>query len=59
MQELIERILANCGDLSQIETNELEQVVTKWQQCLCNGTMMDTNLMLAADIASAELNRRV
>lgn len=59
MEELIKRILGNCGDLSQIDTSELKSVVNMWQESLCFGTKINPELTMAADIAAAELERRV
>lgn len=45
-------------DFSQIGDEELQEIVRNFETKLCLGTAIDNNVIIAADLAKNELERR-
>ena len=45
-------------DFSQFSDEELQEVVRNFETKLCLGTAIDNNVIIAADLAKSELERR-
>ena len=46
------------ADLSQISVEELQEIVKNFETKLCLGTAIESNVIIAADLAKNELERR-
>ena len=45
-------------DFSQVSDEELQEIVQNFETKLCLGAAIDNNLIMAADLAKNELERR-
>ena len=46
------------ADFSKFSDNELEEVVQNFEKNLCLGSLIDNRIIVAADLAKKELERR-
>jgi hypothetical protein len=45
-------------DFSQVSDEELQEIVRNFENKLCLGAAIDNNVIVAADLAKSELERR-
>ena len=46
------------ADFSKFSDNELEEVIQNFEKNLCLGSLIDNRIIVAADLAKKELERR-